>query len=135
YDDVASSNADGVFTAMAHTGTEAIVQWAKQQRPFGFAGIHVPMQLPSYYESVNGACLSGVTQTSATPQSEVTKKTQPFVKAYNKKFDGYPVYTGYHAYDAVKLYAAMVEQTGTKNPDELVPAIEQSSFVGTAGTL
>ncbi|GAA0450198.1 ABC transporter substrate-binding protein [Halococcus dombrowskii] len=135
YDDVASSDADGVFTAMAHTGTEAIVQWAKQQRPFGFAGIHVPMQLPSYYESVNGACLYGVTQTSATPQSKVTEKTQPFVKAYNDEFDGYPVYTGYHAYDAVKLYAAMVEQTGTKDADELVSAMEQSSFTGTTGTL
>ncbi|WP_049999099.1 ABC transporter substrate-binding protein [Halococcus sediminicola] len=135
YDDVGSSDADGVFTAMAHTGTEAIVQWAKQQRPFGFAGIHVPMQLPSYYESVNGACLYGVTQTSATPQSEVTKKTQPFVKAYNKEFDSYPVYTGYHAYDAVKLYAAMIEQTGTKDADELVSALEQSSFTGTTGTL
>jgi branched-chain amino acid transport system substrate-binding protein len=135
FDDVASSDADGVFTAMAHTGTEAIVQWAKQQRPFGFAGIHVPMQLPSYYESVNGACLYGVTQTSATPQSEVTKKTQPFVKAYNKEFDSYPVYTGYHAYDAVKLYAAMVEQTGTKNPDELVPALENASFTATTGTM
>ncbi|WP_435076624.1 ABC transporter substrate-binding protein [Halococcus sp. AFM35] len=135
FDDVASSNADGVFTAMAHTGTEAIVQWAKQQRPFGFAGIHVPMQLPSYYQSVNGACLYGVTQTSATPQSEVTKKTQPFVKAYNKEFDSYPVYTGYIAYDAVKLYAKMVEQTGTTDADELVSAMENASFTATTGTL
>lgn len=135
FDDVGSSGASGMFTAMAHTGTEAIVQWAKQKRPFGFAGIHVPMQLPSYYESVNGACLYGVTQTSATPQSELTKKTQPFVKAYNKKFDSYPVYTGYITYDAIKLYAAMVEQTGSKNADDLVPAMEDASFTATTGTL
>ncbi|WP_049902786.1 ABC transporter substrate-binding protein [Halococcus agarilyticus] len=135
FDDVESSDASGMFTAMAHTGTEAVVQWAKQQRPFGFAGIHVPMQLPSYYEAVNGACLYGVTQTSATPQSEVTEKTQPFVEAYNEEFDSYPVYTGYIAYDAVKLYAAMVEQTGTTDADELVSAMEQASFTATTGTL
>lgn len=135
FDSVQSSGASGMFTAMAHTGTEAIVQWAQQQRPFGFAGIHVPMQLPSYYQSVNGACLYGVTQTSATPQSEITEKTQPFIKAYNRKFDGYPVYTGYITYDAIKLYAQMVEQTGTTNADELVSALEQASFTATTGTL
>lgn len=135
YDDIQSAGADGVLTAMAHTGTEAIVQWAQQQRPFGFAGIHVPMQLPSYYESVNGACLYGVTQTSATPQSEITEKTQPFVQAYNEQFDGYPVYTGYITYDAIKLYAQMVEQTGTTDADELVSALEGASFTATTGTL
>ncbi|EMA48036.1 ABC transporter substrate-binding protein [Halococcus saccharolyticus] len=135
FDDVQSSDASGMFTAMAHTGTEAVVQWAKQQRPFGFAGIHVPMQLPSYYEAVNGACLYGVTQTSATPQSEVTEKTQPFVEAYNEEYDSYPVYTGYIAYDAVKLYAAMVEQTGTTDADELVSAMEEASFTATTGNL
>jgi branched-chain amino acid transport system substrate-binding protein len=135
FDDVQSSGASGMFTAMAHTGTEAVVQWAQQQRPFGFAGIHVPMQLPSYYQSVNGACLYGVTQTSATPQSEITQKTQPFVQAYNQRFDGYPVYTGYITYDAIKLYAKMVEQTGTKNADELVSAMENASFTATTGTL
>jgi len=135
FDDVESSDASGMLTAMAHTGTEAIVQWAKQQRPFGFAGIHVPMQLPSYYEAVNGACLYGVTQTSATPQSKVTEKTQPFVTAYNEEFDSYPVYTGYIAYDAVKLYAAMIEQTGTTDSDELVSAMEDASFTATTGTL
>ena len=135
FDSVQSAGADGAFTAMAHTGTEAIVQWAQQQRPFGFVGIHVPMQLPSYYQSVNGACLYGVTQTSATPQSEVTERTQPFVQAYNEQFDGYPVYTGYITYDAIKLYAQMVEQTGTTNADELVSAFEDASFTATTGTL
>lgn len=135
YDAVESEGADGLLTAMAHTGTEAIVQWAQQQRPFGFAGIHVPMQLPSYYEAVNGACLYGVTQTSATPQSEITEKTQPFVQAYNERFDGYPVYTGYITYDAIKLYAQVVEETGTTDADELVSALEQASFTATTGTI
>jgi branched-chain amino acid transport system substrate-binding protein len=135
YDSIESSGASGAFTAMAHTGTEAIVQWAQQQRPFGFAGIHVPMQLPSYYQSVNGACLYGVTQTSATPQSEITEKTQPFVQAYNQMFDGYPVYTGYITYDAIRLYAETVAQAGTTNADDLISPLENASFTATTGTL
>jgi branched-chain amino acid transport system substrate-binding protein len=135
YDGIQQSGANGAFIAMAHTGTEAVVQWAQQQRPFGFAGIHVPMQLPSYYESVNGACLYGVTQSSATPDSQITEKTQPFVQAYNRMFDGYPVYTGYITYDAIKLYAAMVEETGTTDDDEIVTALENADFTATTGNL
>ncbi len=67
YDDMESSGADAAFVVMAHTGTAAVVQWAKQQRPFEFGGIHVPMQFPSYYGSVNGACQYALTQNSATP--------------------------------------------------------------------
>lgn len=87
YDEIASKDVDGVLTAMAHTGTSAVVQWSKQKRPFGFGGIHVPMQLPSYYNSVNGVCRYAFTQTSATPRTKISKKTVPYAKAYNKQFD------------------------------------------------
>ncbi|MFC7155123.1 ABC transporter substrate-binding protein [Halomarina halobia] len=135
YDEVESSGADAAFIAMAHTGTPAVVQWAKQQRPFEFGGIHVPMQLPSYYEAVSGACNYGVTQNSATPQSEVTEKTVPFANAYNEAFDSYPVYTGYITFDAVKQYAQVVEDAGTVEADAVVSGLEESSYLGTAGTI
>nr|WP_254543596.1 ABC transporter substrate-binding protein [Halomarina sp. BND7] len=135
YDDVESSGADAAFIAMAHTGTPAVVQWAKQQRPFEFGGIHVPMQLPSYYEAVSGACNYGVTQNSATPQSEVTEKTVPFSNAYNEAFGSYPVYTGYITFDAVKQYAQVVKEAGSVASDAVVSGLEGSSYLGTAGTI
>lgn len=135
FDQVGSSGADAAFIAMAHTGTAAVVQWAKQQRQFEFGGIHVPMQLPSYYGAVKGACRYGVTQNSATPQAEVTKKTVPFANAYNDEYDGYPVYTGYIAYDAVNQYAEAVKQAGTTDSDTIVEQLEKSSHLGTAGTI
>lgn len=135
YDDI-DEGVDAAFTAMAHTGTTAVVQWAKQQRPFAFGGIHVPMQLPSYYESVDGACRYGITQTSATATSELTENTQPFVQAYEEKYDGsLPVYTGYITYDAIKLYADAVEQAETADSDEIVSTLEGISFTGTTGTI
>lgn len=135
YDEVESAGADVAYVAMAHTGTPALVQWARQQRPFEFAGIHVPMQLPSYYGAVDGAARFAITQNSATPQSEITEKTVPYSRAYNEAFDKYPVYTGYITYDAVTQYAAAVEQAGSTAPDDLIPVLEEMSFTGTAGTI
>jgi branched-chain amino acid transport system substrate-binding protein len=135
YDQVESAGVDAAFIGMAHTGTAAVVQWAKQQRPFDFGGIHVPMQLPSYYEAVSGACNYGVTQNSATPQSEVTEKTVPFAEAYNEAFGSYPVYTGYITFDAINQYASIVEEAGSVAADDVVSGMESSSHLGTAGTI
>ncbi len=133
YDDIASQNVDGAFTAMAHTGTAAVVQWAKQQRPFGFGGIHVPMQIPSYYEAVGGACRYGFTQNSATAQSKITEKTVPFATSYQKQFGTYPVYTGYHTFDAINQFASVVEENQSVAADQLVTGLESSSYTGTIG--
>ncbi|QCC59353.1 ABC transporter substrate-binding protein [Natrinema thermotolerans] len=137
YDEVEAAGADAAFITTAHTGTDALLDWVTPQpRPFAFGGIHVPMQLPSYYEATNEACRFGVGQSSATAQSERTDKTEPFVNAYQDAYGGSsPVYTGYHTYDAVALFADAVENTGTFDADELVSYMEEVSFTGTAGTV
>ena len=135
YNEVENSGADAAFISMAHTGTAAVLQWAQQQRPFEFGGIHVPMQLPSYYGAVKGACAYGVTQNSATPQAEVTSKTVPFSNAYNEEFGSYPVYTGYISYDAMYQYANVVANGGDLGGDAVVSGLEESSYTGTAGTI
>lgn len=144
YNEVAEAEADAAFITTAHTGTAALLDWSypnrpelpPQPQPFAFGGIHVPMQLPSYYEMVGGACRFGVGQSSATAQSTRTEKTQPFIKAYQETYGGdKPVYTGYHTYDGVALFADAVEKTGTLDSDELVSTIEEASFTGSSGTV
>ncbi|PSP39144.1 ABC transporter substrate-binding protein [Halobacteriales archaeon SW_8_65_20] len=135
YNEVENSGADAAYLAMAHTGTPAVIQWAQQQRPFEFAGIHVPMQLPSYYDAVNGACAYGVTQNSATPQAAVTDTTVPFADDYNEAYGSYPVYTGYISYDAVNQYADVVSESGDVGGNAVVSGLEDSSYTGTVGTL
>jgi branched-chain amino acid transport system substrate-binding protein len=135
YNEVESSGADAAFIAMAHTGTPAILQWAQQQRPFDFGGIHVPMQLPSYYGAVGGACAYGVTQNSATPQSEVTDQTVPFANAFREEYGSFPVYTGYISYDAMHQYAEVVAEAGDLGADAVVDGLEDSSYTGTVGTV
>ncbi len=137
YNKVEERDADAAFVAMAHTGGTAISSWARDRRPFGFGGVHVPSQLPSFYEKSKKTAAYTVTQNVATPQSELTKHTQPFVESYTDNFNGLPAYTGYITYDAVKQYAQAVSNMDgdPSNSDEVVSALEESSYTGTIGTI
>lgn len=135
YDELESNGVDGAYTALAHIGTTALVQWAKQQRPFGFGGIHVPTQLPSYFEATQGAAISTFSQTTATPNSEITDKTVPYADAYNEEFDGYPVYTGYSTYDAIYMLKDAIESAESVATDDVISELEDMSHTGTSGTI
>ncbi|ARS90091.1 ABC transporter substrate-binding protein [Natrarchaeobaculum aegyptiacum] len=136
YDEAETAGADAVFISTAHTGTDAILDWTGGQRPFEFGGIHVPMQLPTYYDATNGACLYGIGQSSAPLGADVTEKTSTFEDAYEDRYGvSTPVYTGYFAYDAVTLFAEAVEQAGTFDADDLVGTLEDIAFTGSAGQI
>jgi branched-chain amino acid transport system substrate-binding protein len=135
YDQLESSDIDGAYTALAHIGTNALVQWAQQQRPFGFGGIHVPTQLPSFYQATEGAAISTFSQTTATANSEVTEKTVPYANAYQEAYDSLPVYTGYSAYDAVYMLKEAIEATESVDSDDLVTELEGMSYTGTGGNI
>ncbi|WP_254525145.1 ABC transporter substrate-binding protein [Natrinema caseinilyticum] len=136
YDEVERSGADAAVISAAHTGTDAVLDWGPAERKFAFGGIHVPMQLSSYYGMVDGACRYAVGYAFATPESKNTDKTQPFLETYQGRNDGAaPVYTGYISFDAVRLFAKAVEGAGTLDPDELVNELEGISVTGTTGTI
>ncbi|SDK59355.1 ABC transporter substrate-binding protein [Natronorubrum texcoconense] len=136
YDDVEASGADAAFVSAAHTGNELLADWATEQRAFAFGGNHVPMQLPMYYDLTDGRCEYGLSYTTATANSELTEKTQPFVEEYQRLFDGdAPVYSGYVAYDAIEVFADAAQRAETLEADPLVDALEQTSVTGTTGTI
>ncbi|AXR82987.1 ABC transporter substrate-binding protein [Natrarchaeobaculum sulfurireducens] len=143
YDEVVEADADVVLATMAHTGTDAVLDWAHPNRPadtpepypFAFGGIHVPMQLPTYYDQTDGACRYGFGQISATAESEIGALTDEFVTAYESAHGDTPVYNGYHTYDGIRLFAQAVEQAGTLESDTLVETLEEASLDGTVGTV
>jgi branched-chain amino acid transport system substrate-binding protein len=135
YDQLEAADVDGAYTALAHIGVNALVQWAKQQRPFGFGGIHVPTQLPSFYDATEGAAIATFSQTTATPTSEVTEKTIPYAEAYNESFDKYPVYSGYSAYDAMYMLKEAIEASESVNGADIVSELESMSYTGTGGQI
>lgn len=134
YGKIVEQGADAVIIGAAHGGTTAMSQWSRGELPFDFGGIHLPMQLPSYYRATEGDCRYGFGLTSATAQSEFTG-TQAFAESYQTAYDSRPVYTGYHTYDAINVFASAVEETGSLDSDELVPALETTTHQGTVGTV
>lgn len=136
YDEFEDAGIDVLWVGMGHTGTDAVVQWARQRRPFEFGGTHVTLQLPDYYDDLNGAPRYTFTQTAATPESELTSLTQGFVDSYRSATGGSdPIYTSYHMYDSVRAYAAAVEDAGTLDPDAVVASLESLDIEGTTGSI
>ncbi|MFD1563425.1 ABC transporter substrate-binding protein [Haloarchaeobius amylolyticus] len=136
YDEIATTDADAVLEAVAHTGATSLVDWNRTQQPFAFGGVHMPMQSPLYYDQVGGDCEYAVGYTNVTPTSDHTEKTQPFIQEYQDRYDGNsPVYTGYSSYDAVHVFAQAAEAAGTLDSDELVSTLEDISVTGTTGTI
>lgn len=128
YSDLEDQDIDGVYTLIAHTGETAVAQWYDQKRPFGFGGVHVPSQFPFLWEQLDGACEFAWTHNAAIPGVEITETTTTFVESFKDEFGATPVYTGFHAYDSVLLYAAYAEHVGTTDPEEIIPAMEMNEL-------
>ncbi|WP_171052373.1 ABC transporter substrate-binding protein [Haloterrigena sp. H1] len=135
YDEIATTDADAVLEAVAHTGATSLVDWNRSQQPFGFGGVHMPMQSPSYYEQVDGNCEYAVGYTNVTPTSN-RDRAKSFVNEYQSRHNGTsPIYTGYNSYDAVHVFAQAAKDAGTLDSDELVTTLEGISVAGTTGTI
>jgi len=128
--------ADAAFISTAHTGTKAITDWGPEQRQFAFGGIHVPMQLPSYYRLTNGACRYGVaTPAPRRPANTPRRPNRSSTRISRRTAGQSPVYTGFISYDAIKLFAEAANDAGTVDSETLVGEIENGSFTGTTGTI
>ncbi|QCS41435.1 ABC transporter substrate-binding protein [Natrinema versiforme] len=136
YTEIEESGADAAFISTAHTGTAALQDWRPEEREFEFGGIHVPMQDPAYYDATEGACEYATGYASATATAQITSKTQGFAKKYQNENGGTsPVYTGYIAFDAIKVFADAAERGETLESEQLVTPLEETSFEGTTGNI
>lgn len=135
YHTLETEDIDGVFTALAHIGTASLTEWTALQPSFGYGGVHVPAQNPSYYEETNGAAKYTYTWSSATPKSEITEKTIPFADSYHERFGGYPVSTGYITYDAVHMLKKAMTITNTTESEPVISELETMAHTGTTGEI
>lgn len=135
YNRLENKDIDGLVTALAHIGTKSLTEWASLQPSFGYGGIHVPAQNPSYYEETDGAAEYVYTWASATPESEITEETVPFAHSYHEMFDEYPVSTGYITYDAVRMLKEAMAITNTTESESLISELEAMAYTGTTGEI
>ncbi|MFC6716608.1 ABC transporter substrate-binding protein [Natrialbaceae archaeon GCM10025810] len=134
YDEAEAEGVDAVYVTMAHTGVPAVLDWAGNY-PFAFAGIHVPLQYPQMWDTLGGRAEYAVTNATAAATAELTEYTIPFADKYLEEYDHQPVYSGYIAYDAIKLFAETATEIGTTESSELVEGLEEARFNGTTGTI
>lgn len=135
YDKIENRGLDVLLVGQSVSGTSAVVQWAREKRSFEYGGLHIPAQVPQFYEETDGKAEYTFTMNAVTPQSKNTDRTQAFMERYQDRNDAYPAPTGPMAYDAVGIYADAVQRAvrkeGLSAPpegDTLVPYLEETAF-------
>ncbi|MFB6131944.1 MAG: ABC transporter substrate-binding protein, partial [Halanaeroarchaeum sp.] len=51
FDEIENAGVDVAYVVLSHIGTTAVLQWAKQERPFAFGGNNTPMETPKSMET------------------------------------------------------------------------------------
>jgi len=135
FDKVESAGADMLYGVIAVTGTPAVTQWYKQQRPFQLVGTVSAAQQSSFFNNVNGNCQYFISTIADVPGGAITDQTVPFQEKFKKQHDQYPSLTGYYGYMTVNAFAAAAETAGNVNSDDLVDALENMKKKSLLGTL
>ena len=124
---------DVIITGISHVGTQPTVQWKSQQVPIPMLGISSQATNSTFWKDTNGATEGVLFNAVSGPGVAVTKKTLPFVDAFQKRFGNVPSYCGYTAYDEVYFLADAIQRAGSTDSDKLVDALEKTDWVGTIG--
>jgi branched-chain amino acid transport system substrate-binding protein len=126
---------DVIITGISHVGTQPTVQWKSQQVPMPMFGISSQATNSTFWKDTNGATEGVLFNAVSGPGVAVTKKTLPFVEAFQKRFGNEPSYCGYTAYDEVYYLADAIHRAGSTDSDKLVAALEKTDWVGTIGRI
>lgn len=135
YQRIEAMHPDVIITGWAHAGVKPTTQWAEQNVPIPLMGISSQATSTTFWKSTNGATQGVITVAPAAAGVEITKKTQPFMKAYQAKFGSSPAYTGFTTYDAMYALAAAIERAKSTKADPLVAALAKTDRIGTEGPM
>ena len=124
FDEVEEVGADLLYLNAVVLGRSIVRQWGNQQRDFELGGFNLFGSLPSYYENLNGTPEYHWSLMLVMAGSSNTEYTQPFTQRYNDRTGEFPVYNAYLCYDAVRMYAQAVEETGSTEEEVLIPHLE-----------
>lgn len=94
-------------------------------------GINVEAQKDGFWDATDKKG-NYVSTLNTYGEVEMTPKTLPFFEAFRKRFGWTPTYNA-GTYDAVHLLKEAIEKAGTLEADKLVPVLEKTNRIGTAG--
>lgn len=135
YNKIEDAHPNVIITAWAHAGLKPTLQWHNAQVPALLAGISSQAMDGTFWKATNGACDGVITETAGSPGAAVTPKSNPFSRAYVKRFGAAAPYDGYTSYDAVYVLKQAIERVHSTAPDALVGSLEKTDYVGTIGRI
>jgi branched-chain amino acid transport system substrate-binding protein len=108
-------------------------QMGELQVPAIAFGINVEGQKDAFWDATNRKG-NYVSTLNTYAEVEITPRTIPFVQKFRKRFGFTPTYNA-GTYDAIHILKEALEKAGTVDADRLVPVLEKTEYVGTAGRL
>jgi len=96
-------------------------------------GINVEAQKDTFWDATDKKG-NYVSTLNTYGDVEITPKTLPFMEAFRKRFGWTPTYNA-GTYDVVHTLNEAIEKAGTPDPDKLVPVLEKTDRITTAGRL
>ena len=141
-----------VVAFIRNNGYAFVRQWHDQGPRLPVLGINVSGQAFEYWSQTEGKVISHVYADAATGATAVTDKTLPFFNKYVERHRSespptQPLFTSYTTYDALYVIKQAIERIGEAPPspsdaqayagyrEGLVPALEQTDWVGTVGRI
>ncbi|MDY7036344.1 MAG: ABC transporter substrate-binding protein [Thermodesulfobacteriota bacterium] len=115
-------------------GTIGPRQWGELQIPAALLGNNIPAMGRDHWEATNKKCNYQLTCSSYGPV-EVTPKTMPYYRAFDKRFGGIPVFNENSTYDGVFVLKDAIERAGTIETEAVLKALEKTDFIGVLGRL
>ncbi|WP_436348356.1 ABC transporter substrate-binding protein [Natronorubrum sp. FCH18a] len=136
FDNIESEDADAVVMAQAHSAGPAMIQWRQEEREFAMCGQISQIIDPGAYEAFDGDNQYAISNAPAVHTADLSDQTTDFAERYHDEFDVYPNDAfSYATYDAIMMWAEVVEEEETTDSEEIVPALADASYEGTRGLI
>jgi branched-chain amino acid transport system substrate-binding protein len=135
YNGIEATHPDVILTGIAHVGVQPTVQWHQQQVPIPLGAISAQATNPTFWKDTNGATDGVITQTGTVQGLALTSLTNPVADEFVKKYGRFPAFTGFTAYDSVRMLAAAMQRAHSTDPDKIVAEMEKTNAEGTLGQL
>ena len=135
FNGIEAKHPDVILTGIAHVGVQPTVQWHSQQVPIPLGGISAQATNPTFWKDTNGATEGVITQTGTVQGLALTSLTNGVADEFVKKYGRFPAFTGFTAYDSVRMIAEAIRRAKSTDPDKIVAEMEKTNMEGTLGNL
>jgi branched-chain amino acid transport system substrate-binding protein len=103
-------------------------QWGELKIPTVLTTINVQAQSKALWDATGGKG-EYITTATAFARFGSTPTTVEFFDRFDKRYDEFPGHGGF-SHEAIMVYKDAVERAGTINSDKLVPALEETNYLG-----